>query len=47
MTLLADACSVVSAATAVRIDRAVNQRPDSISVDIARLKAEFDTIIDK
>ena len=47
MTLLADACSVVSAATAVRIDRAVNQRPDSISVDIARLKAEFNSIIDK
>ena len=47
MTLLADACSVLSAETAVRIDRAINQRPGSISVDIARLKAEFDTIIDK
>ena len=47
MTLLADACSILSPASAVRVDRAVNQRPDPISVDIAGLKAEFDSIINK
>ena len=47
MTLLADACSILSPASAVRVDRAVNQRPYPISVDIAGLKAEFDSIINK
>ena len=47
MTLLADACSILSPASAVRVDRAINQRPYPISVDIAGLKAEFDSIINK
>jgi beta-N-acetylhexosaminidase len=47
MALLADTCSTLSSESAVRVDRAVNQRPDPISVDIAGLKAEFDSIINK